>query len=66
MEQLSIFDVMQDEPPKVGDTVISDDYIKGHIVDISEDYIKCVLIDESIHLTPKRAFKYFFKVVKND
>ena len=65
MKQLSIFDVIQNELPKVGDTVISDEYVKGRIVDISKDYIKCELNDESIHLVPKRAFKYFFKVVNN-
>jgi hypothetical protein len=63
MQQISIFDYLTSEDlPKVGDTIIDDELQSGIVTSVSEDYIEAKFKDKTT-LTPKRAFKYFFKVV---
>lgn len=65
MKQISIFEFLTSEDlPKVGDTIINDELEKGVVTSVSEDYIEAKFKDKTT-LTPKRAFKYFFKVVNN-
>ena len=65
MTQLNIFDYLtSEEIPKAGDTIINQNLEKGVVLSVSDEYIKAKFKDVTT-LTPKKAFKYFYKVVKN-
>lgn len=64
MRQFNIFDMIQDVPPKVGDTVTDKDLNKGVVTSVSDKYIKVQHKDRQT-LTPVKYFKYFYKVGTN-